>query len=287
MSTNNKVVVMKKLEDVETSDIRAGIQVYSDIERQVGNLREAIAPWVMRIAKHYFDGANGMPELAGARFEAAMEAEVLWITSEKAGAKRLKPEHAKLKGSSPLAKAFRKIRLSLELGGDLNKLTTVSQCEEYNKEANKQKKLDEERDATAQRIKLACMEAVLLKHPDIDFESDEGKGLLEHEIASYTLRMGNSADNHLTDVSDSLELEEMDEFDKAGHEMASIWRELYSKRTDLLEGDKKAAMAQVESAMTSAKDNARAKLDKCLAALRATIDDIDEDDDDGLTLKSA
>lgn len=75
---------------------------------------------------------------AAALFEREMNKHVRYWTEEVEESKRIPKKDLKLKGGNPFSAAYRKIKGAMELGGDLSKLTTVAQCEEFVRNTNKE-----------------------------------------------------------------------------------------------------------------------------------------------------
>lgn len=271
-STNN-VVLLTSFDSIAISDLRGFIQVYSDIEHQVEDLREAIAPRVLDIGKHYYEQAEGVATQAAENFETAMQLEVDFITSDKAGEKKLSPTKVKLKGSSPLAAAYKKVRLALLNGANLLELESCSACAKFNSDYTKeQERIDNSVDRE-QAIIDHCKN-VLDPKGEMDWSLASNLAALQEECESYRLRQ--DAGSHLSDAGGTGgdPQAEMDEFDKKGREIATALRDLYEATIPLVGDNKEFAMTQAMEIGDNFITSTKGRVKKHLASAKAKLEDV-------------
>ncbi len=275
---NGNVTTLVSFEKIEPSDLKGGFSVYSDIERQVDSLREGVAPWVYSIAYHFFEKSLFIPLAAAEDFKIAMEEQVEWITSEAAGGKRLTGKQAKLKGRSPLAAAYRKMHNTLIMEGDLRKLTSVSQCEDFNKKANEVAKAKEAKAAMDKAINNKC-KADLLRSgavsTDVNWETDEtAKLLLSGAVEEYKQQREQGKGEHLDVIEGSSESNdkptvELDKFDEMGAKFAESLRSFYNVKSD--EFGEQNALKEVQDRFTASIKKLQEAMEKSINNLKRTL----------------
>lgn len=127
------------------------------------------------------------PFSSAKKFEQEMIKHILHWTEEVEESVRISKEHLKLKGGNPVSSAFRKLKGAMELGGDLTKLDTVSKCEKFVKETNKQRAAEEEHGMMVREQRQMMIEEG--KDPD----TPEGKAELKQRVDAMMGKIGGSS----------------------------------------------------------------------------------------------
>ncbi len=256
---------------VETTDFQAGMLVYANVESQVAELRAGIAPWLFRVAQHFFNQADCVSLVAGENFKAEMEKQIDWITSEKAGAKRMNAKDISLTGKSPFASAFKKIYGFLKLGGDMRAVTSASGCETWRVQENKRLEDNRAKQAAEEAIIHHCKVELLKEDKDFDFESEEGKLILSEAVAEY--KAAQEKQEHLKVAADNKDVSsgKGDTFDALGKKLGDLARDLFKSKLKTFNGDEQQALEQVINMVHSVEEKWQSSIDRSKRKLQETL----------------
>tara|TARA_R110000772_G_scaffold137370_1_gene246264 strand:+ start:91 stop:1023 length:933 start_codon:yes stop_codon:yes gene_type:complete len=175
MTTNTNVEVLQTFAKIEASDLRAGIECYSIVERQVQALKGGVASWMFDAMTVIWLDCDMISEVALEAMEKALEAEVTFITSDAAGGAKLAKNQAKLKGNNSLANAWKKIANGLKAGLSMSEFKSCSAMAEECSRLNKAAAELEKAAKTDDQIKQAAVAKAVAEGFDPETEAGKAK----------------------------------------------------------------------------------------------------------------
>lgn len=152
---------------------------------------------------------------------------------------RIPKEYMKLSGSNPFASAFKKLIGAVEHGGDLEVLTTISKCEAFRREKNKEKTK-----ANKENLITAEVRALLIEEELYATDSPEFLAELKARVEKVLGTEKKDAASKKEDEGDKVKTP----LDLALDELCEVYR----KVVELHNGNEDQAIAMVAKAKTFA-----------------------------------
>lgn len=172
-------------------------------------------------------------------------------TEDMVESQRIPKEFLKLSGGNPFAAAFKKLIGAVEAGGDLEKLDTISKCEKFRRDANKEKnKQESENYITAEQRSL------LIEEGNLEVDSPEFREELRKRVEAIT---GTGKVDPSKPVDDGEEVN--DAISLAMKELESQYRKLAEVRGD----------AQVLDMITASKRRVEEALQKIADSVKKMV----------------